>query len=172
LYCARILEKYFIQVSCQFSVTLVTGARQHYFPNVTKRLVKAPKLYFLDTGLCTWLTEWSSPETLEAGAFSGAILETWIFVEILKSWLHSGQTPPFYFYRDKDGKEIDLLIIRDNTIYPLEFKKTSSPDKNAVSNFSTLEKLNMKVVHGGVICLVTQSLPITADVSSIPVSAI
>ena len=143
-----------------------------YFTNVTKRLVKTPKLYFLDTGLCTWLTEWSSPETLEAGAFSGAILETWIFVEILKSWLHNGQTPPFYFYRDKDKKEIDLLIIRDNTIYPLEFKKTSSPDKNAVSHFSILEKLNMKVGHGGVICLVTQSLPITADVSSIPVSAI
>lgn len=143
-----------------------------YFTNVTKRLVKTPKLYFLDTGLCTWLTEWSSPETLEAGAFSGAILETWIFVEILKSWLHSGQTPPFYFYRDKDGKEIDLLIIRDNIIYPLEFKKTSSPDKNAVQHFSTLEKLNMKIGHGGVICLVAHSLPITATASSIPVSAI
>ncbi|KAF0160048.1 MAG: hypothetical protein FD159_222 [Syntrophaceae bacterium] len=143
-----------------------------YFTNVTKRLVKTSKLYFLDTGLCAWLTEWSSPETLEAGAFSGAILESWIFVEILKSWLHSGQTPPFYYYRDKDGKEIDLLIIRDNTIYPLEFKKTSSPDKKAVQHFSLLEKLNLKVGHGGVICLSTQSLPINAGVSSIPVSAI
>lgn len=143
-----------------------------YFTNVTKRLVKTSKLYFLDTGLCAWLTEWSSPETLEAGAFSGAILESWIFVEILKSWLHSGQTPPFYYYRDKDGKEIDLLIIRDNTIYPLEFKKTSSPDKKAVQHFSLLEKLNLKVGQGGVICLATQSLPINAGVSSIPVSAI
>lgn len=143
-----------------------------YFTNVTKRLVKTPKLYFLDTGLCAWLTEWSSPETLEAGAFSGAILESWIFVEILKSWLHSGQTPPFYYYRDKDGKEIDLLIIRDNTIYPLEFKKTSSPDKKAVQHFSLLEKLNLKVGYGGVICLATQSLPINTGVSSIPVSAI
>ena len=143
-----------------------------YFTNVTKRLVKTPKLYFLDTGLCTWLTEWSSPETLEAGAFSGAILETWIFVEILKSWLHNGQTPPFYFYRDKDGKEIDLLIIRDNTIYPLEFKKTSSPDKRTVQHFTLLEKLNMKVGGGGVVCLAAQSLPITERVSSIPVSAI
>jgi len=143
-----------------------------YFTNVTKRLVKTPKLYFLDTGLCAWLTEWSSPETLEAGASSGAILETWIFVEILKSWLHGGQTPPFYFYRDKDGKEIDLLIIRDNTIYPLEFKKTSSPGNKAIQHFSILDKLNMKVGHGGVICLVTQSLPMTTGVSSIPVSAI
>lgn len=143
-----------------------------YLTNVTKRLVKTPKLYFLDTGLCAWLTEWSSPETLEAGAFSGAILETWIFVEILKSWLHNGQTPPFYFYRDKDGKEIDLLIIRDNTIYPLEFKKTSSPDKRTVRHFTLLEKLNMKVGEGGVVCLATQSLPITERVSSIPVSAI
>lgn len=143
-----------------------------YFTNITKRLIKTPKLYFLDSGLCAWLTEWSSPETLEAGAFSGAILETWIFGEILKSWLHSGQTPPFYFYRDKDGKEIDLLIIRDNTIYPLEFKKTSSPDKKAVQHFPLLEKLNMKVGQGGVVCLATQSLPITDRVFSIPVGAI
>jgi uncharacterized protein len=143
-----------------------------YFTNVTKRMVKTPKLYFLDTGLCAWLTEWSSPNTLEAGAFSGAILETWIFVEILKSWLHNGQTPPFYFYRDKDGKEIDLLIVRDNTIFPLEFKKTSSPDQKAIQHFSLLEKLNMKVGHGGVVCLATQSLPITDRVVSIPVGAL
>jgi len=143
-----------------------------YFTNITKRMVKTPKLYFLDTGLCTWLTEWSSPETLEAGAFSGAILETWIFLEILKSWLHNGLRPPFYFYRDKDGKEIDLLILRDNTIYPLEFKKTSSPDKKAVAHFSLLEKLNLNIGPGGVVCLVTQSLPITPGASSIPISAL
>ncbi|MDR1489129.1 MAG: ATP-binding protein, partial [Desulfovibrio sp.] len=83
------------------------------FTNVTKRMSKTPKLYFLDTGLAAYLTEWSSPEALEAGAMSGPILETWIMGELLKSWLHNGLRPPFYYYRDKDKKEIDLLIIQD-----------------------------------------------------------
>jgi len=143
-----------------------------YHTNVTKRLVKTPKLYFLDTGLCAYLTEWSSPETLEAGAMSGAVLETWIMVEILKSWWHNGLRAPFYYYRDKDQKEVDLLIVRDGTVYPLEFKKTASPGKDAVRHFQALEKLNMPVGPGGVVCLASQSLPLTSNTTSIPVSAI
>lgn len=143
-----------------------------FHTNITKRLVKTPKLYFLDTGLCAWLTEWSSPETLEAGAASGAILETWIMSEILKTWWHNGRRAPFYFYRDKDKKEIDLLIVQDDTIYPLEFKKTASPDKKAIRHFKILDKLNLSVGPGGIICMCTQYLPLTAKASAIPVSAI
>ena len=76
-----------------------------YHTNVTQRLVKTPKLYFLDTGLAAYLTEWASPETLEAGAMSGPILETWIVAELLKSYWHNGRRPPFYYYRDKDQRE-------------------------------------------------------------------
>jgi len=72
---------------------------------VTKRLIKTPKLYILDTGLCAYLTEWSSPETLEAGAMSGAILETWILAELLKSYWHNGRRAPFYYYRDKTKRK-------------------------------------------------------------------
>ena len=143
-----------------------------YFTNVTKRMVKSPKLYFLDTGLAAYLTEWSSPETLEAGAMSGAILETWILAELLKSWWHNGLRAPFYYYRDTDQKEIDLLIIRDGTVYPLEFKKTASPDKNAIRNFGVLKKLNMPVGIGVVICLVQQPLPLSENVWSVPVGMI
>jgi len=141
-----------------------------YFTNVTKRMVKAPKLYFLDTGLVAYLTEWSNPETLEAGAMSGAILETWIMGELLKGRLHNGQRAPFYYYRDKDQKEIDLLIIQDGTVYPLEFKKTASPDKNDIRHFAVLEKLKLPIGMGGVICLATQALPLTEKAWSIPVS--
>jgi uncharacterized protein len=143
-----------------------------YHSNVTKRLIKAPKLYFLDTGLCAYLTEWSSPETLEAGAMSGAILETWILVEILKSYWHNGRTPTFYFYRDKDKKEIDLLILQDGTIYPLEFKKTASPDRNAVRHFAGLKRLKTPVGPGGVVCLCEQVLPLTEHAFSIPCAAL
>ncbi len=143
-----------------------------YHTNFTKRIVKSSKLYFLDTGLCSWLTEWTSPKTLEAGAMTGAILETWVVSEILKSWCHNGHRSSFYFYRDKDQKEIDLLILQDGTIYPLEIRKTASPGTEAVRHFPILEKLGHPVGPGGVICLATASLPLTDMTSSIPVDAI
>ena len=143
-----------------------------WFSNTTKRLVKAPKLYFLDTGLCSWLTEWNSPEALEAGAASGAILETWVVAEILKTWRHNGRRAPLYFYRDGDRREIDLLIVQDGIISPVEIKKTASPGKDAVRHFSVLEKLGMPVGPGGVICFAERSLPLTATTCSIPVGAL
>lgn len=143
-----------------------------YFNNVAKRMVKAPKLYFLDTGLAAYLTEWSSPETLGAGAMSSAILETWIMCELLKSWWHNGLRAPFYYYRDKDKKEIDLLIIQNGTLYPLEFKKTASPDKHDIRHFSVLEKFGIPIGMGGVVCLASQALPLSKEAWSIPASLI
>lgn len=122
---------------------------QPWHSNVTKRLVKTPKLYFLDTGLVAYLTGWSSPETLEAGA----ILETWIIGEILRGWWHNGMEAPLYFYRDKDGKELDGLLVRNGVFHPLEIKKTASPDKNDIRHFATLERLGLPVGQGAVICL-------------------
>jgi uncharacterized protein len=140
-----------------------------YPNNITKRLIKTPKLYFLDTGLCAYLTEWPSPETLGVGAMSGAILETFIFTEILKSFWHNGKKAPLYYYRDKDKKEIDLLIVQGDTIYPLEFKKTANPNKHVVQHFSVLNKLKKPIGSGGVICLVSTMLPITDETNAIPV---
>lgn len=145
---------------------------QPYHTNVTKRLVKTPKLYFLDTGLCCWLTGWTSPEALEAGAVSGAMLETWILVEILKSWWHRGKSAPFFFYRDKDQKEIDLLIVQDEVIHPLEFKKSATPGRDSVRHFRTLAKLNRPIGPGCVICLAESSLPLADGVVTIPVGAV
>ena len=143
-----------------------------FHKNFTKRLVKRPKLHFMDTGLCCYLTGWSSPVTLEAGAMSGPILESWIFNELLKSYRHNGRLAPCYYYRDRDGKEIDLLIVRDGTIYPLEFKKTASPNRNHVRSFGTLRKSGERVGPGGVICLSSESLPLTESDMAIPVSAL
>jgi len=143
-----------------------------YYANVTKRLLKTPKLYFLETGLCCYLTEWSSPGTLEAGAMSGAILETWIFAEILKSYWHAGRRAPLYYYRDRDGKEIDILIVRDQVLYPLEIKKTAAPKRDSVAQFATLDRLGMPVGPGGIICLAETDVPITKNVQVIPAGMI
>ena len=139
-----------------------------YHTNLNKRLVKAPKLYFLDTGLTTYLTEWRSPETLEAGAMSGQILETWIIGELLKSYWHNGRQPPFYFYRDKDQREIDLLVMQDGIAYPLEIKKSASPGQADIRHFQALAQLGLPVGPGGVICLAEESLPLTTTAQSIP----
>jgi predicted AAA+ superfamily ATPase len=143
-----------------------------FHTNLTKRLVKTPKLYFLDTGLCAYLTQWSSPETLEAGAMSGAILETWIISELLKSYRHNGLRAPFFYYRDKDKKEIDLLIVQDGTIYPFECKKSASPGRDDIRHFSVLENMKMPIGSGGVICLAQQSLPLGPSVRSVPVGVL
>lgn len=143
-----------------------------YHTNVTKRLVKTPKLYFLDTGLCSYLTEWSSPETLEAGAMSGTILETWILGELLKSYWHNGRRAPFYFYRDKDQKEVDLLIVQDGVVYPLEFKKSARPRPEDLRSFHVLDRLGLPVGPGALVCLVSQAVPLTAKVHAVPVAAL
>ncbi len=141
-----------------------------YHRNVTTRLIKTPKLYFLDTGLCSFLTRWSSPDSLAAGAMSGAILETYIFSEILKSYWHNGKQAFLYYYRDKDQKEIDLIIEQNQILYPTEFKRTSRPSKADIKSFSLLKSLDYKIGQGAVICLCNDTLPITKDIFSIPVS--
>lgn len=140
-----------------------------YHNNITKRLIKAPKLYFLDTGLCSYLTKWTTAASLEAGSMSGAILETYLFSEILKSYLHNGLEPNFYYYRDADQKEIDLLIEADDILYPVEFKKTATPSNTASKNFNLLHKLGKQVGHGGVVCLVEKDIPLSDTVVAIPV---
>jgi hypothetical protein len=143
-----------------------------YHNNLTKRLVKTPKIYFLDTGLCTYLTKWTDAKSLQNGAMSGAILETYIFTEILKSYWHNGLESNFYYYRDTDQKEIDLVIETADTLYPIEFKKTATPSKTASKNFSVLEKFNKKIGHGAVICFVEKDIPLSKSVTAIPVGYI
>jgi predicted AAA+ superfamily ATPase len=143
-----------------------------YHANLTKRLVKAAKLYFLDTGLCAYLTGWSSPETLEAGAMSGAMLETWVLAELLKGYWHNGLAAPFHYYRDKDGREIDLLVVQNGVLYPLEIKKSAAPSRDDVRHFEALGRLKRAVGAGGVICLAQDVLPLTAAAHTIPVGTL
>lgn len=142
---------------------------QPWYTNLTKRLIKTPKLYFLDTGLCAYLTQWTSPQTLEAGAMSGAIFETWVMIELLKSYWHQGQLAPFYYFRNKDQREIDLLIERDGKLYPVECKKSASPSREALQGMAALANLGIDVGPGAVICLTPQLLPLRRTVMAVPV---
>ena len=121
--------------------------------NMLKRLVKTPKYYFYDTGLVAYLTKWSSPETLENGAMNGAILENYVVSEIRKSYLNSGKAPFMYYYRDKDAREIDIVLEHDGELNPIEIKKSANPAPEILRSFSVLEKTGLKRGKGAVICM-------------------
>lgn len=141
-----------------------------YHNNLLKRVTKQPMLHFLDTGLCAHLLKWSDPEVLERGAMSGAFFESYVFSEIYKSYLNAGKEPPLFYYRDKDKKEIDLLIYQNNTLYPIEIKKSASPGKNAIKHFKVLDPVTQperldqpyraQIGNGAVICMANDLLPI------------
>lgn len=146
-------------------ITLV----EPYYNNALKRIVKAPNMYFMDTGLCAYLTRWSSAETLEVSAMSGAFFETYVVSEIVKGYYNEGKRPPIFYYRDFDQKEIDLIIEEDGVLYPIEIKKTASPKKEAVKHFSALHKTGKNVGVGSVVCLSSDFIPIDANNNILPV---
>jgi hypothetical protein len=143
-----------------------------YYNNIMKRAVKTPKLFFLDTGLAAYLTKWNSPDVIEAGAMSGAFFETFVVAEILKSYYNAGVLEPsIYYYRDKDAKEIDIIIEESGTLYPVEIKKTSNPGKEHIENFSVLEKVkDINIGTGCVICMYENIININEKNISMPVT--
>ena len=138
---------------------------QPYYKNINKRMTKMPKIYFLDTGLCSYLTGWSSPEVIQKGAMNGAFFETFVVSEILKSYQHNGQTPLMYVYRDTVQKEIDLLIEKNGKLHPVEIKLTANPNKSMVKNFNIIENAGM----GAIICMKEKEMLLTDAVKVIPV---
>ena len=137
--------------------------------NMLKRLVKTPKYYFYDTGLVAYLTKWSSPETLENGAMNGAILENYVVSEIRKSYLNSGKAPFMYYYRDKDAREIDIILEQNGELNPMEIKKSANPAPEILRTFSVLEKTGLKRGKGAVICMKMELLAFNQENFIIPV---
>lgn len=147
---------------------------QPYHNNALKRVIKTPRMYFLDTGLCAHLMGWESAAVLENSAMSGQFFETWVVSEIYKSYLNAGKKPTLYFYRDSNKKEIDLILYQNATVYPIEIKKSAAP-KGATKNFSVLDPIEREpeddefagvshlkttVGEGAVVCLCSDIVPI------------
>jgi predicted AAA+ superfamily ATPase len=142
-----------------------------YHNNLTKRAIKSPKLYFLDTGLAAYLTRWDTKDVLRSGFKSGDFLENFIVAEVLKSYFNAGIEPNnLYYYRDKDRNEIDLIIDQNGTLYPVEIKSRSNPDKSDIKAFEILKKIpNAQIGDGAVICQCNDVLAIAEGVRTLPV---
>jgi uncharacterized protein len=142
-----------------------------YYSNISKRLVKTPKCYFLDTGLASYLTSWPTAETLMNGNAAGAFFETYVVGEILKSWYNCGKEPPLYYYRDVDRKEVDLLMVEAGKLYPMEIKKAKDPS-DPDRYFSVLRNLGLEVMPGLVLCMADEFFPINRGAYLCPVGKI
>lgn len=143
-----------------------------YSSNITNRLVKTPKLYFMDTGLAAYLCRWLSPETLANGNMSGAFLETYVVSEIIKSYMNAGKSvKDLYYYRDFDQKEINLVFVGADYLVPIEIKKNKEP-QNADKNFHLIEKYTKKVLPGIVFCFSDIVVPLNRNCYLVPISKI
>ena len=143
-----------------------------YSNNILKRAIKTSKIYFADTGLVCSLVGWDTPTTLRNGAMSGNIFETYIISEIIKSYRNAGHdTNSLYYYRDRDKKEIDMLIIKNATIHPIEIKKSAQPASSMAKNFPVLKEIpNMTIGEGCIICLAENLIRINDTLSIVPIS--
>lgn len=145
---------------------------QPYTKNVSDRIVKTPKLYFMDTGLCAYLCGMPSAEILEKSAFAGAFYETYVVSEIIKSYYNNYKdTSNLYYYRDRDQYEVDLIIEDYDSIYPIEIKKGINPVSNN-KNFKVLEKYKKNINIGLVIDSSNKVFPINDKVYYCPIDII
>ena len=142
-----------------------------YSNNNVQKAIKRPKLYFMDTGLACYLTGYMSSDTLEKSAYNGAIFETYIISEIIKSYTNNGKDPRarLYYYRDTNQKEIDLLIFYDNKVYPVEIKKSANPGKNAIKNFDIVSKFGTEVGNGTILCMMENIMAIDENNYYVPI---
>lgn len=140
-----------------------------YSNNMLKRLVKTPKLYFYDTGLVCYLTKWSSAETLQSGAMNGAILENYVVAEIRKTYLNCGKDPYMYYYRDKDAREIDIILEHDGVLNPIEIKKSANPGSELIKVFKLLDKSSAKRSKGAIVCMKPELSAIDRENYIVPV---
>ena len=143
-----------------------------YSNNVLKRTVSTPKLYFYDSGIVCYLTRWSSPETAMEGAMSGALLENYTVAEIIKTYQNAGQEPFLYYYRDKDAREIDLILERDGKLFPFEIKKMASPPKKLTKVFDLIDKSPLQRGTGAILCMADQLGAFDQNNLIVPISLI
>lgn len=140
-----------------------------YSNNALHRTIKAPKLYFFDTGLVAYLTKYSSPEILANGALAGHILENYVVTEIVKSYKNAAKDCLFWYYRDKDNKEVDMILESDGELHPIEIKRSVNPGTEIAGAFKVLDKATVPRGTGAIICMREELSAIDSNTLIVPV---
>ncbi len=151
--------------------TGIISLLQPYSANAIKRLTKTPKLYFMDTGLCAWLAGWKSSKSLMNSPMAGAILETWVYGQLIRSFNHNGKRPQLYFFRDAKGTaEVDFVLVQDGTIYPMEVKRSSSPAAADLRHAAKIPTGPFTLHPGIVFCTAEQMYALDKGAVAFPIS--
>ncbi len=140
--------------------------------SISKRIVKRPKLYFTDTGLACYLAKLTSGEILQNSNFSGRFVETYIINELKKSYINNGIEPNFYYYRDNNMNEINLVIIQDGKLHRIECKSGINFNNSAAKGFKQLDNTNYQIGAKAIICNTDKIYPLDNDVYVLPLSGI
>lgn len=142
-----------------------------YENNILKRTIQKPKIYFYDTGLVCYLIGWDNPKVAQNGAMSGCLFETFVISEIVKSYLNQGKdTRQLFYYRDRNQKEIDLIIVQNDQLYPIEIKTSGRATLDMAKNFSVLKDTeNIHVQMGTILCRCDRCMFLSDTVQALPV---
>lgn len=143
-----------------------------YSSNKLKRLTHMPKIIFMDSGLACYLANWENAKALQLSEISGHFFESYVVSELIKSYDNKGINLEISHFRNKETEEIDLILFKNNTLYPLEIKKTSTPRKSMLKNFSFLENMNEKIGTGGIICTYDRLMKLDENNYIIPISSV
>lgn len=151
---------------------IITMLPPYYEDSINKRIIKRNKLYFNDTGLACYLLGIDTPQTLKRSAFKGRIFETYIFNEIRKSYLNNNIEPNFFFYRDNNQNEIDLIILNDGKLYLVESKSGKNFSKDDIKGFKQVENSKYDIMGKTILCLTDESYRILSNVYAFNVKCI
>ncbi len=143
-----------------------------YYTNSTKRLVKTPKMHFMDSGLCAWLAGITTARQLRESPMAGHIVESWVFSQLLRGYANSGRTIRLSYFRDKLGHEVDMLLEENGKLYPIEVKMNASPALEDLGAVRHIPAGRLKIGGGIIICDVAKPLPLGLGNIAIPISAI
>lgn len=142
-----------------------------YYPNITKRIIKAPKMYFLDTGLAAYLTKWSTPQNLQSGSMAGTMFETYVIGEVIKYYIFQGKVPPIYYLRDKEGHEVDL-VVEDNGLHLFEIKLSANIKAENHQGLNYFSQKSTKFVSKNIISLIEEPFLTTDKVKYSPYTSV
>lgn len=143
-----------------------------YHNKKIQRLTHMPKIVFMDSGLACYLAGWTSAKELQTSKEAGNFFETYVVSEIIKQYENKGIPLNITHFRNKETDEIDLLIEKNMTIYPIEIKNTSTPKREMFKNFDYLTKNGVKVGNGGIVCLCDKLFKVEDKKYYIPLSSV
>lgn len=145
---------------------------QPFYSSKLDRLTHRPEIVFMDSGLACYLTDWESAFDLQTSEYAGAFLEAYVISELVKSYGNAGKKINFSYLRNKETEEIDLVIEKNQCLYPFEIKKTANPKKEMLKNFRFLERTDRKVGNGGLICLYDKKYEIDDGLYVLPLGSV